>query len=602
MAADDTSARFSLELSDGITPGATSAEDALTQLAEKLTSGQKELSQLNAAMRKLKQGGLSGSQAAKQLGDRINALKKGLGVAQAQFIHFGGDITTLGQKVVPPTSDALGDMAGQLSKMGGPMAAIGGRMTSMLANPAAAAAAALLAVGAAMVAFVAAVAAGAAALLRFGLAAREARRSELLHLEGLTTIRRWHGVAAGSATELQRSIDRVSGSAAIGRSQVAGYAEQLYRAGLRGQTLEDALRGVSTVAAVQGEEMANRFRGMAIAAARTGRSVSDLTARVERRLGPIASRMALGWGRQMERLRESWNALFDDLQIEGLLAGLNSIVSMFSQASFEGRALRQIFTSVFQPFIDGSTRSGPLFKRFLQGVIIAALELAIVFVRVKNWIRDTFSGSSLAQLTQFTSATDLGRYAVYGFAIALGACVVAFAALATMSAVAVAALVAPIALIGGLIHTLIETDWTSIGRSLIDGLISGLTGGAHRVVSAVRSLGASMTSALRTALDIHSPSRVFADLGRQIPRGLAVGVEAEAGTAQGAVSDVVSVPAGGALSSGGLGGGQVAVSIDGGIHVHVARAEDVPESIADRISEAIASALEGAVVQMGGAR
>lgn len=618
MAADETTARFSLELSDGISDPATSAEDALVQLGEKLTSGQKELAQLNAAMRKLKQGGLAGTQAAKQLQDKIDALKKSLGVAQMGFLEAGGDLTKLGKNGYE-TGSALDDLGTKMQGLGGPIGALGSRLSALATNPLAAVAAALLAVVVASAAFVAAVAAGAAALFRFGLAAREARRSSLLHLEGMTTIRRWHGIAAGSATELQASIDRVSDSAAIGRARVAGYAEQLYHAGLRGRTLEDALRGVSTVAAVQGEEMANRFRGMAIAAARTGGSVRRLADDVERRLGPIASRMALAWGRQMERLRENVDALFDGLEIEGLLAGLDSILDMFSQATLEGRALKQIFTSVFQPFIDGATQSGPLFKRFLQGVIIAALELAIAFVRLRNWIRDTFGGANLGWLSQFTSATDLGRFAVYAFVGALGLALVVLTALGAVAAVAIAGLVTPFVILGGIAFAvgvgigwlyakfvelqtwLSSINWTGIGRSLIDGLVTGLTGGAQRVVNAVRSLGRSATNALRSALDIHSPSRVFADLGRQIPRGLAVGVEAEAGTAQGAVSDVVSVPQGAALG-GALGRGtQVAVSIDG-IHVHVARAEDVPEGIAERIQEAIAKVLEGAVLQMGAAR
>ncbi len=65
----------------------------------------------------------------------------------------------------------------------------------------------------------------------------------------------------------------------------------------------------------------------------------------------------------------------------------------------------------------------------------------------------------------------------------------------------------------------------SAGRNIIQGLINGIKGAIGNAVAAVKGAASSIVNAAKSALGIHSPSRVFRDeVGKMIPAGLGVGV------------------------------------------------------------------------------
>ncbi|UVX67647.1 MAG: hypothetical protein [Namikivirus ikeda] len=66
----------------------------------------------------------------------------------------------------------------------------------------------------------------------------------------------------------------------------------------------------------------------------------------------------------------------------------------------------------------------------------------------------------------------------------------------------------------------------SAGRNIIMGLVNGIRDAIGAAVSAAKNAAASVVNAAKSALGIHSPSRVFRDeVGKMIPAGLGVGVE-----------------------------------------------------------------------------
>lgn len=65
----------------------------------------------------------------------------------------------------------------------------------------------------------------------------------------------------------------------------------------------------------------------------------------------------------------------------------------------------------------------------------------------------------------------------------------------------------------------------SAGNNIIQGLINGIKGAIGNAVAAVKNAASSVVNAAKSALGIHSPSRVFRDeVGKMIPAGLGVGV------------------------------------------------------------------------------
>jgi len=66
----------------------------------------------------------------------------------------------------------------------------------------------------------------------------------------------------------------------------------------------------------------------------------------------------------------------------------------------------------------------------------------------------------------------------------------------------------------------------SAGLFAMAGLTSGISSGAGRAIAAARSVANSVSSTIRTALKIHSPSRVMVAIGEYITQGLAKGIMA----------------------------------------------------------------------------
>lgn len=586
MATADAKSTYAIELQDDTSGAASKAARALTDLKAKIDGDTKALREMQAAMRNLKGATGQGAQAAKELGDRIAAQKAKIAQAQGAYVSLGGTF----EKIKPKTDAAKGGLEGLLTQLQGLRGAVasGGPI-----------AIGIMAIVTALAGLVIGLGAAAVALARFGVASANARREELLQLEGLTTLRNWYGIAAGSATELQRSIDDVAASSALARGAINAHAQGLYRAGLRGQALRDTLEALAITEAVQGAAGVARMRGRLIADARAGRSARAL-AGVQSRLGALARRQMLGLDVQSRKLRESFDAIFRGVSIEPFLEGLNEITSLFSQNSVVGRALKTIIDAIFPPMLATLRRLAPVGQAFFEGLVIGALIVTIAVLRVRNWLRRTFGDSELFQnMDALRVAMIIGAGAVLVGAAAL-------AAFATGAALIVAPLVAAAFAVlsivdagAGLVRWFRSTDFTALGAAIADGLVAGIRNGVARVTNAVRGLAQTARSVFERAMEIASPSRVFARLGGQLPAGLGQGIERGTPRVAGAVDRLVEVPADVEAPSGA--GGAVAraethVSID--TIVIQTQATDAP-GIAVDIRAALAEILEGLAIQAG---
>ena len=83
-------------------------------------------------------------------------------------------------------------------------------------------------------------------------------------------------------------------------------------------------------------------------------------------------------------------------------------------------------------------------------------------------------------------------------------------------------------------------EMVSAGAHIISGLAQGIASGASKVISAAVNVAKSAISAAKSALSIHSPSRVFRDIGQYVSQGLGMGILADQHKAVNAVRSVAS--------------------------------------------------------------
>lgn len=318
--------------------------------------------------------------------------------------------------------------------------------------------------------------------------------------------------------------------------------------------------------------------------------------------GPVMS-----LARQMTAMKRDFGKLFSGLNLGPFLRGFRELTSMFSQSTASGRALKTLLEVALQPLLDGAGRGAPLLKRFFQGIIIAALHVAIVVLTLRNKFRETFGDVALFR------GLDAGKAALYAgmtaagllllvlapIAITIGAIALsAYSLYASFNAVANGARRAYGVLKAG--GTQLVNDWREIGPQLVNGLVRGISSAASSALDAVKNLGSSLADALKEALDIHSPSRVFARIGLQIPRGVEQGIERGAPQMNRTVAELVAMPSKAqAQPQAAASRSSTSVSV-GDVNVYVTGAQALDaESIGRAVREQVATIFEGAGISLG---
>ena len=420
----------------------------------------------------------------KELQAEVKQLTSSLSTAQVALAKTEGSLGALTEKhaaLTTKTSDMteqFKSLTSTAQQMPGPLGNVAGSLSKVMGlikgNPIAAG---ILAIVAAVAALTVGTAKAIKSLYDYGVAQADAYRSERLRLEGLTKLRFYFQRVPGNAKEMQTAIDNVAAKTPIAREQVAKYSEQLYRMGLRGGALSKTLEAVAIKSAVQGDEAANAFAGWAAGASLAGRSVDKLADGVKNRLGGIAQKQMSSLTVQTLKQKEAQEALFADLDIDSWLDAWKSVRDLMSQATATGRALKFMLATVLQPLIGASTSGAPIMKRFFQGLVIAALQLLIIVLKMRNFFKNTFGDTKLfAGVDWLKAAMFAGRIAMIALATVLG--VVGAALYAIIRPV-----IAVVTAIGWLFEKL-ETlsdllsgesdDWIGFAVSVFDGIFAAI--------------------------------------------------------------------------------------------------------------------------------
>jgi hypothetical protein len=595
----DAKSTYEIELKDSTSGPAAKAANALKDLRSQIDGDTAALAKMQAAMKRLQSAAVVDIATHRSLAKAIQDKKNAIAQSEAAYLSLGGTFekvaskgkgtSSLIERLTEAAKGTPGPLSGLVSRLGGLRGLlVGGIMVAGIA-----------AVAAALIAVTAAALGAAAALLKYGIASADARRNELLHLEGLTKLRNWYGLAAGNAKEMQGAIDAVAGSTPLAREQLAKMTDQLYRMGLRGENLAQALEGAAIKTSAQGDAAGNAFMGWAAGAAIAGGSVKKLTDDVKARMGGVVAKQMLSLTTQTKKLSENFDALFNGLALDAFLRGLSMVTSLLSQSTETGKALKSMFTALFQPVLDGAETAGLYVKRFFQGVTIGALMLTVGLLKVRNWFKRTFGDSEILKGFDLQkAAVYAGLFAVNAFAATLG-----LAAAATVTLVAgLAVLTSPLTLLIGLVLAtkkafdfIQDTDWKALGMSVAQGIAAGITKGATWVLDSIRGLAAKATTAFKSALGIASPSKAFAKLGATLPQGVQVGVEQGTPGAQGAVDSMISIPeAGGQGGARAAGGPTVYLTIE---HLTVNAASDAA-AVIEGIKTKLVSEFQLAMVQL----
>lgn len=520
-------ATFALNVESNAPAEGAKITSSLEALRAKMRDDIEAAQGLQVALRQLKGGGNAATATIKQLKDQLTGRRAAVAAATTQYLKLGGDVRKLKPASQQGTA-GIKELNAALSVAGGPL----GRFTAragilktlfsggVLLGASVAVAAGIAAVGVAATA-------GAVGLLKFSVAAADARRSELLLLEGMTKLRPtlaqlYFGIGrvADKATFLQDTIDQVSSGVAIGRDAVAGYASEFYKLGLRSGNLQAALEGVSLAAATQGEAGVAQFKALAMNAAFFGGNIRRVADDFKARLGPIAAKQMLAIGTQFTKLRENLHRLFGSLNIEPFLKGLRQILRHFDAGATTARALQAILKAVFQPMLDATPGVASTFERLMKGMVLGALDVTIAFLKIRNSLRDHV----WPWLVRAGKAFDwmrAGKVVAYGLA---GAFTV-FAGAVAASAVALYGMIKPLLLVFDAVTALADMPWRSIGENVVRGIADGIRAGIKWITDAVADVGRRTMAAFKGGFLIRSPSRLMRrEVGLQLSRGQAVGM------------------------------------------------------------------------------
>jgi hypothetical protein len=549
MAGADATATFALDLESNAGEVAPDAAGAIEQLRDQIRGGVDELRGMQTALRLMKGSGAVAATSIQDLKDKITAQKAVVGQLQSRYVGLGGSF----RQVKPPAQQAgagIRELLESIRATPGPLSAFAGRLGAIRGLVAGGAiVGGIVAIAAGMVVLAASAVAATAALARYGLAQADARRSELLRLEGLAKHRNYWLAAAGftrvadSAQFLQSTIDQVSDQVALGRDKINEYAASLYKAGLRGGNLQAALEGVSIVASVQGDAAAEAWKGWAMGAAITGQSVRALSNDVKARLGGIAARQLLSLDVQSRKLKENMGRIFSGIRIEGMLAGISKVTELFSQSTATGRALKVLAETFLSPIADAVGDVGPIVKDFFRGMVLGAQYFTIAVLEVRLWLKKTFGDPEILKGIDSTRiALGLGIGVVGGLAGAFAALAIPVVAIVGAFAIAGLGAYGLYKAVREVWNELKSINWAQLGNDVIDGIVNGIKAGIGRVKAAIKSVGDSIQSVFSARMLIRSPSRVMVKAGGHVSGGVAAGIDAERPQAVRAVRRLAAVP------------------------------------------------------------
>jgi len=494
-----------------------------------------------------------------------------------------------------------GELSREFGKMGGPIGKLGGsifglrdgfgKLSKNFGSVGVLAAGAAVGIGlvvAAAIAAAAAIGALVAKMVKFAISSSASAIEASNLREGLTG-------SAAAADALGDSIAHVASKSPQSVAEIGKLADGLWKAGKRGTELEQALLEASHEAAGLGknpgpELLAKRMRDLSVIGVKFKDNVRDLFS-----------------GAKTKDATDKF------------LGSLSRMGDLFSKSTVEGRGLQKLFDTITAPLINGLTRLEPLAKAVFRGLLVGALDIAILAVRAGKALEKMVPEGLLEDTDMLALAFDIARYAMYAFVaiavvvgvvigvivgvIALGIAILA-AFMGTFLVVGAVVAAVAVAVVYGAYQMILAVvafgkSGVTAAKDLISGLVGGIRSGVGAVVDAIKALAASAIGALKSALKISSPSKVFEDLAGFTVEGYVEGIEDGEVQVRSSIESLVTPPqiaevGGGDSSTARSGGG---VSIQG--NTFVFNGVEGVDNAEQRFADLLTSFFEGDAIAAG---
>jgi hypothetical protein len=545
---------------DAARAAATRAKSALDAYGGTLRKLERDAEQAADAQKRLSRTMGNAQKLTKRATDRLGDAATKLSTFRGALGDIGGPLGELGERALFPVQAFV-----DLNEWFGTATATGVVLGVGLA-----------AIAAALVALAAVAAAASVAFAALAIKLADVARNARLTAEAFNAA--YPEVAAVS--EGFAELTRETGVAA---EELRGLTRQLDDAKVSAADMPAALRSVALAEAALGKGQGIAYFNEQLKAAKG--NVSAVAFETERKFGDIVARQMLGLEAQGQRLKSNLGGLFADLDIEGALKGLRTLVALFDENTVAGKVLKAVLKGVLQPIIDQAQTAAWAVEAFFLGLAIGALKVYIglkpVIDRVSELLGLDFEGWDLE--TVLRAIAKAGEYAApFLMGVAAGVTLIGTVLVAT-TALALAPLAALVAAITALGYALVQMAKTAkvtgvvlltavksavdaalgalrdaiakvaqVGGDIMAGLAKGITGSAGKVVSAMSGAVGGAIAAAKRQLGIASPSKVFAEIGGYTGEGFVKGVDSSAPAANDAVANLASPePARAAAASGG---------------------------------------------------
>lgn len=438
------------------------------------------------------------------------------------------------------------------------------------------AAGAMIAATALTVLTVAAVA-GFAAWSAYAASTADAARSAGLAREAFAALSQETAAAVGAFTA-------VAEATGLTDTELTNLTKQLRAAKVAAGDMPSALYAAATAEAALGAGGAAEF----IRQIQEGeKSVESFARESQAAFGGIVAEKLRGLTAQGKKLSKNFAGLFAGINLEPVLDAVAIFVGMFDKANPLAQAFAFGIEKAFGVVADNAVSAAYAIEAFALDVAIASLKAYLFFKQNSDKIEGALIALGVAVGVAGVAWAVFNGAVIAGWVASAGAAVASAATIAAAWLVAAApalVFIAAIAAVGAAIYQLVVywddvvegvkliwsdivewfagLDMAQIGRDMLLGLASGITGAATAVIDAVAGAVGSAVTAAKDVLGIASPSKVFAEIGGQTAEGYSQGVEQGTPQAQGSMSSMVAPDAAAATAQAGASSGRGGASID----------------------------------------